>query len=148
VQIEKVIKDAVLSTLPMFGLHAEFVEQQPQSVLTSAEEVNIHIGFTDGLRGNVLIGLSLVSAMEIVKTMMGGADLGEFGYMAKSALGELANMLVGGAMMALSSSTVINLSAPTIVAGQNMLVVMSRVASTKLTFNVNNSQMVVLVATE
>lgn len=139
---------AVANTLPMFGLNAQLVATSQESTLASAEEVNVHVGFTDGLRGNVVIGFSRETALGIVSTMMGGGDPGEFGFMAKSALGELGNMLVGGAMMALGSAKIINLSAPTIVAGEGMFIVMSRVASTKLVFDLSGRPMVIVFTQE
>ena len=139
---------SIANTLPMFGLNAQLVEESQQRVLASAEEVNVHVGFTDGMRGNVVIGFSKETALGVVSTMMGGGDPGEFGFMAKSALGELGNMLVGGAMMSAGSAAIINLSAPTIVAGEDMFIVMSRVTSTKLVFDINGRAMVVVFSQE
>lgn len=146
--LKELFVQAVANTLPMFGLSAELLEISESSVLASAEEVNVHVGFTDGIRGNAVIGFSKETALSIVSIMMGGGDPGEFGFMAKSALGELGNMLVGGAMMAAGGATVINLSAPTIVAGEGMFIVMSRVASTKLVFDLSGRRMVIVFTQE
>ena len=74
--LKELLVQAVANTLPMFGLNAQLVETSEDSTLASAEEVNVHVGFTDGLRGNVVIGFSKETALGIVSTMMGGATPG------------------------------------------------------------------------
>jgi chemotaxis protein CheX len=80
--------------------------------------------------------------------MMGGMEVSELDFMAKSALGELANMTIGSAVMKLMWSETINLSPPTVVIGEDMTLTVSGNHSLKLKFNLSDEVFSIILSTD
>jgi chemotaxis protein CheX len=80
--------------------------------------------------------------------MMGGMKVGELDFMAKSALGELANMTIGSAIMKLRWDKTINLSPPTVIIGEAMNLTLSGNYSVKLMFNLNSELFNMVLSTD
>lgn len=138
--------EAMVEIFQMFGLNISFKEDMYQNHQFSGEQVNILVGLTEGLEGNVIIGLKKSIALTIVSAMMGGMETKELDFMAKSALGELANMALGSALMKLESDKTISLSPPTVVVGDNMSLTISGNNYTKLIFNLNEDLFNIIVS--
>lgn len=68
----------------------------------SMQELNLIVGLTGEVRGQISYGLSRKTAKAIA-TLMLEEDVGEFDEMALSALSELANMISGGATVILAN---------------------------------------------
>ena len=117
-----------------YGMNPEFQGEIEETQLSSANQVNILIGLSGGLKGNIVVGFKKPSALKLVSKMMGGMEVTSFSDFAKSALGEATNMLSGSAIIKLNHPVVINLSPPTIVTGERIFLIISRVKSNKLTF--------------
>lgn len=128
------VRESLLALLGMFALPLEFVGETAEEALTSAQEVNIILGFTDGLRGSVVLGLSRQSAKVLVGCMMGSGAPVELDEMGKSALGELGNMLAGMVMGKLEGIPTVNLAPPSLVLGEEVLLLISWVPSARLRF--------------
>lgn len=133
--IKKAIIEAAVETAQMFGLDILFNEELEESHQFFGEQVNVLIGLADGIKGNIIMGFRKSTALNIVSAMMGGMDIKEFDFMAKSALGELANMTLGSALMKLKSDKVINLSPPTVAVGEDVALMVSGNNSTKFIFD-------------
>jgi len=132
----------------MFGIKTELMEVRHDDSLVSGSDISILVGLADGLRGSVVIGLSNQVALSIASSMMGGAQIEKLDQLVKSALGELGNMVVGGAIVGINAQKVINLSPPTLVVGENMFLVISRVTANELVFHLNGQEFRVAVAIE
>lgn len=142
------IIEAITELFQMFGLNSYFEEEVYEKHQFLGEQVNILIGLTEGIKGNIIIGFKKSTASQVVSAMMGGAEVNELDFMAKSALGELANMALGSAIMKLKSDKVISLSPPTVAVGEDMSLTISGNNSTKLIFNLNEELFNIVVATE
>lgn len=80
-------------------------------------QVNVVIGLTGAAQGHVTLGMSLLTATKIASTMI-GQPIVTFDAMASSAIGELANMICGNALLALSEDgPVCDITPPTIIRG-------------------------------
>jgi chemotaxis protein CheX len=135
--IRSSIIEALVEIFQMFGLNISFKEEVQEGHQFTGEQVNILIGLTDGIKGNVIMGFKKDTAANIVSAMMGGMEVKEFDFMAKSALGELANMTLGSALMKLKSESIINLSPPTVAVGDDMYLSVSGSNSTRFVFDLN-----------
>lgn len=83
----------------------------------------IILGAVGDIRGNVVYTVDFNAAKTIASTMMMGAQVIDLDDMAKSALGELANMLTAHAATAMSKlGILIEISTPTLLHGENMCV--------------------------
>ena len=129
--------DALDSVMPMFGMKAVYKGETEEAYLSSASQVNVLIGLTNGLKGNIVIGLKKTTALGIVTSMMGGMEINEMDGMAGSALGELANIIVGSAIGKLKIEEKIEFSPPTLAVGERMFLVISKVKSNKLVFKLD-----------
>ncbi|MFP4016268.1 MAG: chemotaxis protein CheX [Halanaerobiales bacterium] len=134
--LSEYIIESCSSTFPLFGYSLEFLSESSEENLNSAEEVNVLIGLSNGLQGNIVISFSKAVAMEIISTMMGGMRIENIDSMARSALGEMANMLMGSTVSSTPTELVIELSPPTIVIGNDMYIMISNIPAKKLVFKV------------
>jgi len=82
---------------------------QPGTVETAAPDLHEHhvwirIDLKGDLEGQVAFGLAPEMALKIAGAMMGGFELSDLDEMSRSAIAELANMISGGACVALSNN--------------------------------------------
>lgn len=89
------------------------------AVFTS-QQCNIITGVTGGIEGQVIYGMSLITADRIASTMI-GQPIRTFDQLAASAIAELGNMITGNAMSLLSETGyVCDITPPTIIRGTNV----------------------------
>jgi chemotaxis protein CheX len=91
----------------------------------------VMLGITGKLHGQVLMAMTVPVAKAIASKMMMGMPVNDLGDMARSALGELMNMMMGNAMTYFSQNGIIlDITPPTMFVSKD------------LELNVGNSQMV------
>lgn len=79
------------------------------------DNVLINLGITGALRGSVVISMTENTAKEIASLMMMDAPVGELNDLAKSALCELGNMMLGNvATLFFNEGTKIDITPPTL----------------------------------
>ena len=61
----------------------------------SSENVAVIVGLTGKIRGQVVLSFSKNSALAVASSMMGGMELSDLDEISKSAISELANMIMG-----------------------------------------------------
>ncbi|MEJ6949848.1 chemotaxis protein CheX [Natronospora cellulosivora (SeqCode)] len=132
---ENIVK-ACNTTFPMFGYNLELLTEDEDSNLNSVEEVNVLIGLSNGTQGNMIISLNKKTALRIISAMMGGMEIKEIDNMGESALGELANILIGSVVSGIATDKQIDLSPPTIATGQDMYIMISNIPAQKLKFKI------------
>jgi len=148
------LKDCIVSAcneiLPMFGLEYKFLCELPESTFNSAEEINILAGLTQNLNGSIVIGMPKKAALKIISAMMGGMEVAEMDMMAKSAICELTNMLA--AKIAANAANIIgglvDISTPTLITGENMMMMISKVPSKKVFFKFGDTKFNISYALE
>lgn len=85
------------------------------------DNVIIIIGIAGDVKGQVIFNLSQNSACNVVSKMMCGMPVLTLDDMAKSAIGELANMISGNAAMLFSEQKInLDITPPTIMIGDNI----------------------------
>jgi chemotaxis protein CheX len=130
--------DASTEVFPQYGMNSLFQGYIEENQLASANQVNILVGFSGGLVGNIVIGFKKSTALKIVSSMLGGLEVSTLDALSKSAIGEITTMIAGHAMAHLDSKTMISFSPPTIVTGERIFLVISRLKSDKLTFKLGD----------
>ncbi len=79
------------------------------------------LGVIGDIKGQVIYGFDEQTAKNVVSRMMMGAEVTEFDEMARSALGELGNIITGKASVGLEQNGYrIEISPPTLVMAQNL----------------------------
>lgn len=87
----------------------------------TSEQINIVCEIVGPIQGQVLYGMSQLTAIRIASQMMGGEKLTMFDTLAASAVAELGNMISGNALTLLSSSGyACDISPPNIIQGANV----------------------------
>jgi chemotaxis protein CheX len=79
------------------------------------------VGITGDIRGQMYLGGSMSSILNIVSAMMGGAPVSSLGSLEQSAISELANMICGNAMSFFSQEDIsLDITPPTLIMGKQI----------------------------
>lgn len=102
-----------------FRTGAPYLKQSP----LSANNLTIMVGITGEIRGQVSISMSDKVAMNVASSMMMGMPVTELDEMAKSALSELGNMIMGNTATLLFNAGVnIDITPPTLMVGKELTI--------------------------
>ena len=114
VQASFSVLEMVLGNRPSQGALAV----QPSTF--ASEQCNVVCGITGQVQGQVIYGMSPMTADKIASTML-GQSIKTFDALAASALGELGNMISGNAMQMLSElGWECDITPPTVMRGSNV----------------------------
>ena len=114
-----------------------------------ATEVIIVVGITGEIRGQAMISIPGSMAKHIASNMMMGMPVDELDDMAKSALQELGNMIMGNAATLLYNEGVkIDITPPTLMLGSNIEISGSSLRIIGIPLTSDEGQLVLNVATE
>lgn len=91
-------------------------------------DVTAIIGLVGNIRGNVAFSLSVDTSKKILSVMMDGEPVPEMDNMARSTIGELANMITGTALTLLSKTgTTTDITPPSVIFGKDVFFILSSV---------------------
>lgn len=86
-----------------------------------SEDIIIMVGLTGKIRGQAIFSMSRDLGMRIASSMMMGMQVIEFDELSKSAISELANMIMGNAATFLYNRGInIDITPPSLLMGENM----------------------------
>jgi chemotaxis protein CheX len=123
--------EALTKVLDQFGVSNTNIgklEKKERMLVTL--DVTAIVGLVGDIKGNVAYSLSQETAKKIIATMMPGRPVTDFDVLARSAIGELSNMVTGRASILLSNMGVnIDISPPSIIVGEEIVFIISPVQS-------------------
>jgi chemotaxis protein CheX len=91
-----------------------------QAEASTSNQCNVVLGITGQIQGQVIYGMSTVTADRIVSKML-GQEIKIFDQLAASAIGEMGNMISGHAMQHLhTAGFVCDITPPTIIRANNV----------------------------
>ncbi|HOA96597.1 MAG TPA: chemotaxis protein CheX [Acetivibrio saccincola] len=94
-----------------------FVKTSPYA----SDNILIIVGLTGKIRGQAVFAMNQYVALDIASSMMGGIETVELDEMSKSAISELANMILGNATTILYNRGIgVEITPPTFLMGENM----------------------------
>jgi len=141
--LKESISDACSEIFPMFGLEEyRLICELSESSLNSGEEINVITGITQGIKGSIVVGMPKKAACKIAAIMMNKSEVSRMDPMAQSAICELTNILVAK-IIALAGSqahTIVDISPPTLITGEGMFMMISRVPSKKVFFKLGETR--------
>lgn len=137
------LKEACNELLTMFGIENEVVEEREEDKLRSSKEINIVLGLTGDIKGNLLLGVSKNITLKIVSCMMGGMEFSDVDDIVISGISEFANMLGGTTITKLQTENFIDLSPPTVITSEGETVFISQYKTYKIIFSVNGERLTV-----
>lgn len=135
--IKKAIVETTIEVLPMYGLSPVFNGEVDDERLICAEYFNVIMGVSGAMKGNMVITAGRSAALKIVSAMLGGMECNCVDDMAKSAMGELLNIIAGNALIKVKADSHIHISTPTLVIGEKICILVNRIRSSKLAFNMD-----------
>jgi chemotaxis protein CheX len=145
--MKEAFKTATLELIESFGLVAEFSGEAVEPVLASADEVSVTIGLTKGKKGILLLGMNRKTALRIASVMIGSETM-ELDELAEGAISEFMNTLVGMGLGNFQSEQPVDFSSPTLIAGDDTFLMISRVESSRLQFSIDNQNFYVSISLE
>lgn len=87
----------------------------------TGDNVVVLIGLTGAIQGNVVLSFKKTLACKIASAMMCGMPVTELDEIAKSAIAELCNMILGNTASIFSQNKIaIDITPPTVLTGENM----------------------------
>ena len=110
--------DVILQTT---GVEVKVGKAYRKETPYKSDSLVVLIGITGDIQGSVTISLNQDLACHVASLMMGGVAVPALDEMAKSAIAELCNMILGNAGILLSNIGLsINMTPPTTLTGENM----------------------------
>lgn len=117
------------------GISFKSVNTTLKQTTMASKNVIIMLGVTGDLRGNVAINLDETTAMQIASNMMGGMPVASFDEIAKSAVSELGNMVMGRVCTAISEQGLsIDITPPSLLMGDNLQLSFTKLPLLSVTF--------------
>ncbi|HBV87251.1 MAG TPA: chemotaxis protein CheX [Desulfosporosinus sp.] len=103
------------------GLKTKMGKIYIKNVPYRSEGILVIIGITGGFHGSVVLSFDKVTCCKIASAMMGCSMITELDEIAKSAIGELCNMILGyTATLFSKGKIVVDITPPTILTGDNI----------------------------
>ncbi len=113
------------------------------------KEVNILLGMTGGMNGNVVLSMPEQTARNIASLMMGGMEVTALDLMPKSALCELANMVAGNSVAGIAAQEQpVQMSPPTLISGKSLVALVSLVETLVIDFGAEAGTISMSIALE
>nr|MBO6294235.1 chemotaxis protein CheX [Schwartzia sp. (in: firmicutes)] len=119
--------DALVAVMPQMGFEVpKRTKMGVKNQTCKSLCVSIIVGFTKGLRGNVVYNMSADAAKFVASKMMMGMPVAEMDEMAQSALSEMSNMLTANAATNLAAmGYTVDISTPSLTVGQDFQIKIS-----------------------
>lgn len=103
-----------------------------------SEDVAVIVGLTGKIRGQVILTFSKMSALLIASSMMGIETLLELDEISKSAISELANMIMGNTATLFANRGIgIEITPPSLLMGENLAISLSNMKTICIPLNID-----------
>lgn len=110
-----------------------------------SEDIIIMVGLTGTIRGHVIFSMNMKLAMTIASSMMFGMPVTEFDEISKSAISELANMILGNtATLLYNRGTSIEITPPSLLMGQNLQISPNKMKTVCIPLVINEGDIIEL----
>ncbi|HSA07060.1 MAG TPA: chemotaxis protein CheX [Candidatus Gastranaerophilales bacterium] len=139
ISLKEPLIQACSELLPKFGLKYSFVEEISEKTLNSAESINLLVGLNHGIQGNIILGLTSQAALRIVAGIIGEDEVFTLDNQGRNALSDFMTMIARKAVSKLEISTAVDISPPTLITGDTVFSMISKIPSQKLSFNLENT---------
>lgn len=120
---------AVETVLTQYGVtDIQTGQLQKKESMDIESDITAIIGLVGNIRGNVAFSLSVDTSKKILTVMMDGEPVPEMDDMARSTIGELANMITGTALTLLSKTGITaDITPPSVIFGKDVFFILSSV---------------------
>lgn len=126
--------------LAYLDIEHKFMCEVPESSLNSGEPVNVLIGITGDMEGNIMFGYAPETAKDITAKLLGIKELSQFDNFAEAALADFCAEFCKRFIQMTKIEYNLVSSYPSYASGDNMYAMISKVPSKKLFFKINGKK--------
>ncbi|HHY63981.1 MAG TPA: chemotaxis protein CheX [Clostridiaceae bacterium] len=109
----------------------------------SGDNIAVIVGLTGKIRGQVVLSFTQKAALDVASAMMGGITLTALDEISKSAISELANMIMGNTATLLANRGIgIEITPPSLVMGEHLLITPTNMKTICIPLNVSGNKLV------
>lgn len=134
----KYINKAVNEVFQEQGLSPLFQGEVDEAQMISASQVNVLIGLSGEIKGSIVFGFRKSDVLGIVMALKGGKVINDDGGEYENTIARLASAIVENTIKKIEEAPDIKFSSPTMVTGDRMFLIISRIKSNKLTFKLDD----------
>lgn len=107
-----------------------------------SDNIVVIVGLTGNIRGQVVMALGAEAAMKIASAMMGGMPVTQLDDMSKSAIAELANMIMGNTATLLSGKGLrVEITPPSLLIGEKLTIAPANMKTISIPLKFANANM-------
>ncbi len=108
-----------------------------------SDNIAVIVGLTGRIRGQVVLSFSKKSALSVASAMMGGMTVSELDEISKSAISELANMIMGNTATLLASRGVgIEITPPSLLMGEKLMITPANMKTICIPLNIGGDNLI------
>lgn len=147
-ELKEALYRSVQEIFKMMNLKTELMKEIEEPSLSSVSDINAVIGFNYSIRGNIVFALDKNSALTITAAMTG--DRPEMvDSKVKNTVGDMAKLVTDLALGKMNiNSSIYFTPPPTIVTGENIFLLISRIKSERLIFRINDAELSIAYSLE
>lgn len=132
-ELKEAFIQSMKEALQWYKISSSYEGESENDSLFPGEQVNILIGFSENIRGNVVFGLSRSTASRIA-TLIGEPEEAESDDKGRDELGKVAKFVVELAIGKSQITNAVGLSPPMVITGDDIYAMISHKRTTRLSF--------------
>jgi len=118
-----------------------YIRQTPYE----SDNIVVIVGLTGNIRGQVIMALGAKAAIKIASAMMGGMEVTELDDMSRSAIAELANMIMGNSATLLSGKGLrVEITPPSLLTAERLTIAPANMKTISIPLMLGNENMMEL----
>ena len=125
---------------PKYGISYSFLSEITENTLNSGSPVNLLVGLSKGINGNIVLGLTKESTLIMISKLTGRSEVSTIDFVGINALCEFANVLCGKAIAKVPTKKMVFLSSTTLAIGEKVFLIISKTSSQKLFFKIEETE--------
>ncbi|MCX7843676.1 MAG: chemotaxis protein CheX [Clostridia bacterium] len=125
------------------GIDAKLGNVYLKNAPYKSDSIVIIIGLTGKIRGQVVFAMSTPVALKVASSMMYGMPVTELDEIAKSAISELTNMILGNTATILYNKGIgIEITPPSLLMGENMVITPNKMKTICIPLHLNDTDVI------
>lgn len=139
-ELNEAFVQSVLEVCYLYKIQSQFQRGAEENLIAAADQVNVMVNFTQTPKGKAIFAFSQKRALKIASAML-GQDVKSFDLTAKKVVTEFTTFITGLAIGKMKISSSISFSDPILLTGNNIMVMLSRLKSKQLVFQIEDDLM-------
>jgi len=138
------LKECLIQTcdelFPKYKLDHSYAGEMSDKTLNSGDPVNLLVGLSKGVDGNIVFGMSKEAAFQIVTTLLNIEEIFTLDNSTRNALSKFVSSICKKTAYKLETEKPIDISSPTLITGERICLMISNTPAQKVFFNINGNR--------